>query len=256
MKTTQLKSHSILILILVTPLFVFIANYIGVYAHDFAHSITAWLLGDKQHPFDINFGGTNWANLLFLVNVNENVNYSLIYNQGHKLDIALIGFAGPGIANGALYLLSLFLLSQKAVIQKMYFFYFIFWFNLLNLGHFYDYSFVRAFDPGADVGHIVAGLNISPWWTFICFSYISAFVVWHFFTSTVIRVFDNLNISGKPLRAYILIFSILVLFGYFGAAGFMSSDILTQFLARASMLVIPGAIIICWPTRAWVSRKG
>jgi len=100
-------------LIVITPIFMLLAHYLAVFPHEYAHSFMAWLLGYKQNPLAIDYGGTSWLNLFLLFHIDENVNYNLIISQGHLYDMALIGLAGPGIANGLLYLVSLFLLTRK-----------------------------------------------------------------------------------------------------------------------------------------------
>src|SRR5215469_13970317 len=121
------RRHAI-IFILITPVFILLSNYAAIFPHEYAHSIAAWLLGFKQHPFDINYGGTSWLNLLLLSNIDENVNYEMIYALGHGHAAALIAFAGPGIANGTKYLITLLLLNTRSVQRHLYLYYFIFWF--------------------------------------------------------------------------------------------------------------------------------
>src|ERR1700690_2614515 len=100
-------------LILITPFFILLAHYLAVFPHEYAHSFMAWFLGYKPHPLAIDYGGTSWWNVFLLSDIDEHVNYDLIISQGHLYHMALIGFAGPGLANGLLYLISLFLLARK-----------------------------------------------------------------------------------------------------------------------------------------------
>ena len=50
------------------------------------------------------------GNLVSLININEQVDYAPMFARGDGRAAALTGFAGPGLANGMLYLLSLVLL--------------------------------------------------------------------------------------------------------------------------------------------------
>jgi hypothetical protein len=255
-KATRLK------LILLTPVFIIFSHYFAVFPHEYAHSFMAWILGYKSNPLQLNYGGTSWNNLLLLSNINENVNYRQILNDGHFFYVALIAFSGAWIANLLLFILSLYLLKQKTVKQKPYIFYFTFWFNLMNLGNFYDYVPMRTFANYGDIYGIVVGLNISPWWIYIMVGYLVAFLIWHFFTSTLISAYKNFEISSTPLRAGLMITSVLILFGFFsGIIGISLSpdpknfniDV-SHFLSLTSFLMIPGVVLACWPTRAWVSR--
>lgn len=250
-----MRKPNAFILIFVTPIFMIIANYCAVFAHDYAHSITAWLLGYKQFPFDINYGGATWQNILFLINSNENVNYDQITALGQNQHVALIAFAGPGIANGFLYFLTLFLLTRQFIIRMPYLFYFFFWLNLMNLGNFYDYIPIRTFSTKGDLAHILAALNISPWYAYIIGGYLVGFAIWYFFTRTMIWAYVNLQIIAASLRAFIMILCVLTLFGYFGSAGIIGYDYLTYFLSFTSIILIPGVIIACWPLRMWVGRQ-
>ena len=116
-------------LILLTPILILLSHYLAVFPHEYAHSFMAWLLGYKSNPLDLTYGGTSWLNLLLLSSIDENVNYHMIFSAGHEFHAALIAFAGSGIANGFMFILSLWLLAKKSVKQRPYLFYFLFWFK-------------------------------------------------------------------------------------------------------------------------------
>ncbi len=242
-------------LILATPVFVLLAHYLAVFPHEYAHSFMAWFLGYKQNPLAIDYGGTSWLNLFLLFHIDESVNYNFIVSQGHPYYMALIGFAGPGIANGLLYLTSLFLLAKKRIQQSPLVFYFIFWFNFMNLANFYDYVPIRTFSTHGDIAHITAGLGISPWLIYIIFGYPIAFIIWHFFTQTLMQAFIHLKLKTTLLKASLMVACVLLLFGYFGIAGFVDYGEISHFLSATSLILIPGAIVACWPERAWVKRQ-
>lgn len=232
-----------------------LAHYLAVFPHEYAHSFMAWALGYKQNPLAIDYGGTSWLNIFLLFNIDENVNYNFLVAEGHPYYMALIGFAGPGIANGLLYLLSLVLLANKNFQKKPFLFYFLFWFNFMNLANFYDYVPVRTFANHGDIGHITQGLGISPWWVYIVGGYFVAFVIWHFFTRTLIQAFIVLKLQTTALRAGLMMICVVVLFGYFGMAGFMGYGEISHFLSGTSVVLIPGVIVVCWPIRQWVKRQ-
>ena len=140
-KTTQFW------LIILTPIFILLSHYLAVYPHEFAHSFMAWALGFKSNPLAITYGGTSWLNIFFLMHINENVNYLLMLNTHHRLDISLVAFAGPGITNGLMFILSLWLLKKVFIKTKHFLYYFIFLFNLMNLGNFYAYVPIRTLTP-------------------------------------------------------------------------------------------------------------
>lgn len=242
-------------LILITPIFILLTHYLAVYPHEYSHSIMAWLLGYKSNPFAIDDGGTSWSNIFLLFHVDENVNYNMIFLSDHYADVALIAFAGPGIANGLLFIASYFLLKKRKIQQKQYVFYFLFLFNLMNLGNLYDYVPIRTFSNHGDVAHFNTGLHISPWWTYAVFGYLIAFLIWQFLTKTLISVFIKLEMTSTFLRASLMILCVCILFGYFAMPGFFNDGDISYFLSGTSFLMIPGIVIAAWPTRAWVQRQ-
>lgn len=242
-------------LILITPIFILLSHYLAVFPHEYAHSFMAWILGYKNNPFNLIYGGTSWANLLLLIHIDENVNYQMIYSLGHGFHMALIAFAGPGIANGLLFIASYFLLKNENIKDRHYLYYFLFWFNLMNLGNFYDYVPIRTFsEKMGDTAHFAIGLNISPWWIYAIIGYLVAFLIWQFFTKTMISAFLNLKIKSIATQATIMILCVLILFGFFGLPGFFGYGTIPFFLSATSFLAIPGIIVALWPTRKWVAQ--
>jgi hypothetical protein len=242
-------------LVIATPFILLLAHYLAVLPHEYAHSFMAWLLGYKDNPLLITFGGTSLLNLVTLLHIDENVDYNNIIAHGHLFYVALIAFAGPGIANGLLYSISLYFLSQERHHNKPYLFYFMFWFNLLNFANFYDYVPIRTFSPEGDMANLARGLNISPWWIYIIVGYVVAFVFWHFFTVTMVEAYKHLKLNSTLSRASLLILCVLVIFGYYGMAGYIGNGDISHFLSATSVIMIPGIIIACWPTREWMRRQ-
>jgi len=242
-------------LILLTPIFILITHYLVVFAHEYAHSFTAWMLGFMPNPLMIDYGGTSWLNLLLLANIDENVNYPIIFSQGHNLSAALIAFAGPGLGVGILYILSLILLKNKSITRSTMLYYFLFWFNFMAVATFYTYVPIRTFSPRGDIANIVHGTQISPWYIYIILGYLVFYILWHFFAQTLISAYSHLNLTTTSARASLLIINVLLMFGYFGLFGFMSTDPISRFLSGTSLAVIPIIIIACWPTRAWVIHQ-
>ena len=94
--------------ILITPIFILLSHYLAVFPHEYAHSFMAWLLGYKDNPLALNYGGSSLANILLLLNIDQNVDNQMIYASGHSAYVALIAFAGPAM-NGLLFTLSFWL---------------------------------------------------------------------------------------------------------------------------------------------------
>lgn len=213
----------------------------------------AYFLGFKSNPLDITCGGTSWQNILLLSNIDEHVNYHLIFSSGHPMDVSLVAFAGPGIANGSLFLISYFLLKNEKVIQRPMLFYFLFLFNLINLGNLFDYVPIRTFAKTDDVHNFVTGLNISPWWVFIIGGYVVAFSIYQFFSKTLDSAYANLQLTQAGSKASLMILCVCILFGFFGGFPyiyFYGEQIVgsvTYLLSATSFLAIPGLIVALWP---------
>ena len=121
--------------------------------------------------------------------------------------------------------------------------------------NFYDYVPIRTFATHGDITNLVMGLGISPWYIYIVLGYVVAFVIWHFFTRTLIHAFMHLQLTTTALQASLMMVSVMLLFGYFGMAGFLDYGQISHFLSATSVILIPGIIVVCWPTRTWVKRQ-
>jgi hypothetical protein len=236
---------------------VLLAHYIAVFPHELTHSFVAWALGYKPNPFNIQYGGTGLSNLLLLSGVDENVDYQTIFQQ-NPYHVALIAFAGPGIANGGLFLLSYWLLQQKWIQDRSYFYYFTFWFNLMNIANLFDYIPFRTFTPvnwDTDMSNLERGLNISPWVVYVVGGYLVLFVIWQFFSKTLIESYVYLGLNSLWIRSFLLVSTVLVLFGYFSSAGLHGYGEISSFLSMTSRWICPAIIVFCWPDRQWVHEK-
>ena len=242
-----MKKTAAIKLIIATPIFMLLANYMAVFAQEYAHSITAWLLGYKDHPLAIQYGGTSLLNLLLLFNINENVDYDLIISAGRIRDLAWVAMAGLFAANGGLYYLSLRLMRFRSVQHFHLLFYFLFWFNFMNFAQIFAYVPVRVFSADGDIANIVQGLNVSPWWILLIAGYTITYIIWHFFTRTLTRAYDVLSIRSSFFKAILMMLCAIPLFGYFGIAGFIDNGEIAHFLSAASLFILPGVIAACWP---------
>lgn len=242
-------------LLLLTPVWVLLAHYLAMLPHEYAHSFMAWALGYKSNPFALHYGGTSWENLLLLWRMNENVNYGFIYDAGHPWLVALIAFVGVGVVNFGLFILSRHWLTKATIKVRPYLYYFLLIFNLMNLGNLYAYAPIRIFAIHGDMVNVAIGLNISPWWIFIIGTYLVAYFIWQFFSQTLISAYIDLGLNDLKARASLLALCVVILFGFFGAAGLISYGVVSYFLAATSILAIPGLMIALWPGREWVVRQ-
>jgi len=141
---------------------IWVTHSVAYFAHEYAHSGSAWLLGYKSNPLAIEYGRFNLANVVTLRQVDENVDYGTIFAQGHGWAAAGIAFAGAGIGNGLLYLMSRLLLRRQSIRHRKPVFLCLFWLCLMCVGNFYDYVPIRTFASHGDIAHITQGLRVSP----------------------------------------------------------------------------------------------
>jgi hypothetical protein len=241
-------------LIFLTVIFIFLSHHLIVFIHEYAHAITAWVLGYKNTPFAINYGGTSWDNLLLLSNIDQKVNNDLIYSLGHPWHVAIIAFAGPGVVIVVFFIL-LWLMQNNKIKASPYLLYFLLFCSLWCLGGTYAYVPIRTFTQHGvmvDVLDIEQALHISPWWIYFIIGYLVVFMMWQFFSKVLISIYVNVGISSVAGRAGLMIICVLILFGFCGLAGFKNHGEISHFISVTSFFAIPGMIIALWPTRKWV----
>ena len=232
-----------------------LAHYAAVFPHEYSHSFMAFALGYKSNPCIIHIGGTSLVNLLLLTEVNEYVDYTPIFAAGAGWAAALIGFAGPGLGNGTMYVLSRLLMRWRRVRDNAVLFMLVFWFNLMNVGNFYDYAPIRTFTAYGDMGHITQGLGMPEWVALIVFGTPTAAAMWWLFAHTLPLALARLAPHSAVRRGLIVTLSVVIVFGYFGLAGWNGYGATSHELSLASLWLIPVMLAVCWPTRAWMRAR-
>jgi hypothetical protein len=177
-----------------------------------------------------------------------------MFAHGDGPAAALVGFAGPGLANGALYLLSLWLLTRPAVRRHGLLFAFVFWFNFMNVGNFFDYVPIRTFAPTGDMAHIAQGLGVAPWVVLVVLGIPTAIAMWFFFARTLPMALGRMA-SSPFQRGLIVTASVVIMFGYFGLVGIEGYGKTSHVLSLLSLCLIPVMLILCWPTRRWMRTR-
>jgi hypothetical protein len=230
--------------------FIWVTHTTAFFSHEYAHSTTAWLLGYKSNPLALDYGRFTLGNVLLLGQVDENVDYRAIFSQNHGHAAAFIAFAGSGIGNAPLYLVTLLLLWKEAVRRQPRLFLFLFWLNLMCVCNFYDYVPIRTFASHGDIANITHGLKVSPWAVVAVAGYPIAFAMWYFFARTLKDASSLLVPGSRGLQVTLLVICAFLMFGYFGASGMFGYGDVSQTLSGLSFLAIPGIVLACWPSRA------
>lgn len=168
-------------LIAATPLVVLLTHYAAVLPHEFSHSIVAWILGIKDTPFNIDWGGSSLLNILLLMHIDENVDYSTALAAGKDWQVALVSFAGPGLTNGGLYLLCRRFITRPSVTSRPGVAYVLFWFLFMNLANLYDYVPISVFADDGDVHHFILATGLSPWTIYVVGGYLVLWAIVDFY---------------------------------------------------------------------------
>lgn len=234
-------------LLAATPVMVLLAHYAAVIPHEFAHSLVAWMVGINDQPGNIDWGGTSLLNVLLLADIDENVDYTAAMDAGKHWQAAVTAFAGPGLVNGGLFLITRFLITKPWLRTRPVIANFLFWFLLMNLGNLYDYVPMRVFADHGDVHNFSAGSGVDPWIIYVVGSYLVLWAIVDLYRTSLPL---GMQLSGffTPLaRGVTLVVATIVIFGYYANPSLLAgSDLRLQVLAATSIMAIPPIIILLW----------
>jgi hypothetical protein len=134
------------------------------FAHEYAHSFTAWLLGWKTNPLALDYARPTLVVLLLQMGINQNVDEGPIFASGHGPHAAIIGAAGAILGNALItYPLSRWGSGKAKQIGSRGWAMFAYWATVASVGNFLDYVPVRTFTTEGDMGSIQRGFGCSPW---------------------------------------------------------------------------------------------
>ncbi|WP_367608322.1 hypothetical protein [Legionella sp. W05-934-2] len=229
------------------------AYYISVLCHEWGHGLVAWLYGLKSSPFSVHYGG--W----FLLNVDENVDYNLLFQQDSGTAAALIGIAGPFVSL-VILLISLWTINRKNISQQRNLFIFAYWFLVFNMLPLIQYLTVSLFAIQGDTNRFVEGLSISRWWVFIPGTIFNIYMIQRIMRIEIIKAYLIMPIKERMYRNIMLFFTLFVMFWFIYAGGFnpLSAEglmPLSRYLAIFSIALVPILFIVCNPMRDWVKKR-
>ena len=223
---------------------------LGYLLHEYAHSFTAWVVGYKANPLDLNYGYLTPQNVAFLFGIDENVDYAPIFAAGKDYLASVIAVAGVLFGNGVFYLVTRRVYSYARQRQRQVLGLFAFLFCLMNVGNFLCYVPVRTFTTHADMATVEKGLHVSPWWVAAVLGVPFAIAIWHFFSTLLPDACGFFFPSERIQRVALLALSSFAVFVFFGAAGLHGYGEASHWLSIISSCVLfPGVVILCWPRR-------
>ncbi|MFI5509410.1 hypothetical protein ACIA48_18240 [Mycobacterium sp. NPDC051804] len=238
-------SRSMWLLLASTPLVLLVTYYVSFMTHEYGHSFAAWFLGIKSSPWPIHWGSNSIFNILFLDEVDEHVDYAAAMASGRHLAVAVVALSGIAV-NALLYLIFRFVapLWRKSAHRLVA--YSTFWLLCMEVGNFYCYVPIRVAAPSDDMHNWTWGSGQSWWWLYVVIGYLTLAAMVDFYRTVMPTSLDASGICTPVGRAAVLVTATLLLFGYFAGPGLLKDDVLTQFISRTSLLLIPVILLVSW----------
>ncbi len=223
-----------------------LAHAIGYLVHEYAHSFIAWFCHAKANPLALDYGGLNLENLLFLNDVDENVNYAPLFTQGRNYVAALIAVSGVLVGNGLSYIASLLLYRRARREHRRATAMFFFWLGVMSVGNFLSYVPVRTFASHADMSTVVRALDISPWVIALGLGIPFGVAIWHFLQKMLPEAKAFLFGTDPILQGVLVIMTTYFIFVFFGGAGLHNYGSAGYWIsAGCEYLFFPAVTVLC-----------
>jgi hypothetical protein len=235
--------RSWLALVGLTLLQLWAAHACAFFAHEYAHSFTAWLLGWKSNPLALHYAHPTLKVFLIQMGIDQNVDEVPIFAAGHGMQAALISAAGALLGNGVLtYSLSRWGSAKARRDDGKRRAMFWYWVCVASVGNLLDYVPIRTFTDGTDLYQdmfaVERGLNWSPWTLLLVLGIPTALVLAWFLLriepSTLRWVFPQ----SPARRAAMAALTAFVLFDFYGAAGWSDGGPVSHRLSVISVCMV------------------
>lgn len=213
------------------------------FAHEYAHSFAAWILGWKANPFALNYAHPTLTVILVQLGIDQNVDELPIFAKGFGAQAAFISAAGAGIGNGLItYSLSRwgygFAKRRNARGWAMFWY----WVCVASIGNLIDYVPIRTFTDGTDLYQdmfaVERGLNWSPWTLLMVFGIPTAFALGYFFLRIEPATLRWLFPFSSARRVAMTILTAFILFDFYGAAGWADGGPISHRMSVVSVCIV------------------
>jgi hypothetical protein len=114
------------------------------------------------------------------------------------------------------------------------------------LANVYDYVPIRVAASDGDVGQWVRATHMSPWLIYVVVGYLVLWAMVDLYRIVLPETLDATGIASPAGRAIVLITATAVMFAYFAFPGLLEDGLLSVFIARTSILLIPVVILANW----------
>ncbi len=209
------------------------------FAHEYAHSFTAWVLGAKSNPFALHYPQPTVVVLLIQLGINQNVDEEALFASGHGAQAAIIAAAGMILGN-ALISFSLsrwgYAWAKKAGSRGWAMF--AYWATVASVGNFLDYVPVRTFTSEGDMGSVQRGFGWSPWTILVVLGIPTLLALIYFFARVEPATLAWLFPRSVAKRSVFAILTAFAIFGFYGAAGLLEGGPISHKLSVISVTLI------------------
>lgn len=231
-----------------TTIVILLAHAVAFFTHEFAHSFTAWALSYMTNPLALDYGKPTPGNLIFLLDVGDNVQYQPILNSGHGVAAAIIALAGPFLGNALLYVL-LYAGTNRVRPQGSIPSSVVFWLLVMCVGNVWSYVPIRAITTHADIAIAASGLHVGAWALFPILLVPSLLIMGHFFARACPRLIPAIDAGSATRTVLIVVLTTVWIFVLFGGVGFFGTygAVSQTFSIVSEMLLLPLAVVWLWP---------
>ncbi len=223
-----------------------LAHAVGYLVHEYAHSFLAWFCHAKANPLALDYGGLNLENLLFLSDIDEDVDYAPLFAAGRGHVAALIAVSGVLIGNGISYVGSLLLYRRAERRTQRAWAMFFFWLVTMSVGNFLSYVPVRTFASHADMSTVVRGLGVSPWVVVLGLGIPFGVAIWHLLRRLLPEARAFLFPTEPVLQGALVLMTTYFIFVFFGEGGLHNYGRAAYWISACSeYLLWPLSTILC-----------
>jgi hypothetical protein len=216
-----------------------LTHAIAFFAHEYAHSATAWLLGWKTNPLALTYGHLTAANLLAMSSIDENVDYAPIFATGHGWQASIIAAAGVAIGNGLLtYPFSRWGYAAAKRRGSRTWAMLSYWLCVMSVGNLICYVPVRTFSFREDMHTVAQGFHCSPWWILLVLGAPFAVALVHFFARFEPQALIWIAPNSPTQRGILAFLTAFAIFGFFGLAGWSDSGAISHQISLASVSIL------------------
>lgn len=242
-RETKIGEWSWTAFILLTVVQLWTAHAFVFFAHEYAHSFMAWMLGWKTNPLALNYAHPTLGVLLIQLGIDQNVDEVPIFASGHGVQAAIISAAGAVLGNALItYSLSRWGYRVARRHASRAWAMFSYWVCVASIGNFIDYVPIRTFTDGTDLYQdmfaVEKGFGWSPSTLLIIFGIPTACALAYFFIRIEPATLRWIFPHSAARRVMMAILTAFVLFDFYGAAGWADGGPSSHKLSVLSVCVV------------------